>query len=334
VLFIGYSLNDPVMRYLMDIFATESAEDQRGQFRRAYSFVAHGDDDAGHQQQLWEAKHVTPILYHHADRHQTLITTLENWAHVHRAASDGRFQVLMEAVNRPFQGDIDADNLANAAWALSDKGHKTARRLGSLDSEVTNSDANITWFGPLLGATIIHPLDNRRSPKTCQLADVDEVVLQMCRWAMRHLENRDLVKWAISNEQLLLTRLRRPFFHSLVIKLHVKNKIVSEPFRLFWQLLIDAAADLNELRDLDIFWRMALGGKTPTDELSSIVGRLQPRLRWPDHPFGRRAVTSVKMVEIRSWSEVAMDHAALGGSSRVSVSRAGPASSAMASTCM
>jgi SIR2-like domain len=37
VLFIGYSLSDPVMRYLMDVFATESGEGR--QFRAAFALV-------------------------------------------------------------------------------------------------------------------------------------------------------------------------------------------------------------------------------------------------------------------------------------------------------
>ena len=182
VLFIGYSLNDPVMRYLMDIFATENEESQQGQFHKAYAFVAHGDDDAEHQRQLWEAKHVTPILYHNADSHQVLTNTLESWAHIHRAGSDGRFQILMDVVTRPFQGDLDADNLANAAWALSDKGHRIARRLGSLDVAERKLDADISWFGPLLEASVIDPQDDRRPSKSCRLAEIEEVAFQMCRW--------------------------------------------------------------------------------------------------------------------------------------------------------
>ena len=50
---------------------------------------------------------------------------------------------------------------------------------------------------------------------------------------------------------------------------------------------------------------------------------------------GGFAVTSVKMVEIRMGFEVAIGHAALGGSCRLgSGSATGMRSSAMASTCM
>jgi SIR2-like domain len=287
VLFIGYSLNDPVMRYLMDIFATENDESAEGQFRPAYAFVAHGDEDAEHQRQLWEAKHVVPILYHNADRHEILTKTLENWAHVHRAASDGRFQILIDVVTKPFQGDVDADNLANAAWALSDRGHRTARRLGSVNSVDTDVDAHISWFGPLLNATVIDPTDDRRPLNNCQIVQIDKVVIEMCRWAMRHLDSRHLVTWAISNENMLLSRLRQPFFSLVIEKLNNStNNSLGEPFRLFWQLLVDVAAEYNELRDWDTFWRIVPNRRIPPDELQSIISRLQARLRWPAQPFG------------------------------------------------
>jgi SIR2-like domain len=287
VIFIGYSLNDPVMRYLMDIFATENDERSQGQFRHAYAFVAHGDRDAEHQRQLWEAKHVTPVLYHHANNHEALISTLENWAHVHRAASDSRFQIFMDAVAKPFQANIDTDNLANAAWALSDKGHRTARRLGSLDPRESGFDADISWFGPLLEANVLDSRDDRRPIRNCQIFEIKEITHELCRWSMRHLASRDLVSWAISNENLLLTHLRETFFNQLIMRLHQSDQsnTIEEPFRLFWQLLIDVVGSQNDVRDWDMFWQITSARKTPTDVLQAILDRLQPRLQWPTQPF-------------------------------------------------
>jgi hypothetical protein len=85
VLFIGYSLSDPVMRYLMDVFATESGEDR--QFRRAFALVPHDGRKHGErerQEKLWgEGKRVTPIMYdayHYPRRpHRLLDDTLAEW---------------------------------------------------------------------------------------------------------------------------------------------------------------------------------------------------------------------------------------------------------------
>jgi hypothetical protein len=276
------------MRYLMDIFATENEESQQGQFRKAYAFVAHGDGDAEHQRRLWEAKHVTPILYHNTNRHQLLTVTLESWAHIRRAGSDGRFQIFMDVVTKPFQGDVDHDNLANAAWALADRGHRTARRLGGLNPEESGSDADISWLGPLLGAQVIDPRDTRRHPTTCRLVDIDEVKLQLCQWAMRHLADRRLVNLAISAERLLLTHLRETFFTRLSIALHQshKRKFTKEPYRLFWQMLVDAAATRDDIRGWDTYWQIRPGQRPTVDVLKAMLGWLQPRLRWPAQPFG------------------------------------------------
>jgi SIR2-like domain len=289
VLFVGYSINDPVMRYLMDIFATENDERQKGQFRHAFSFVPHGDNDADRQYQLWKVKHVTPILYHRADHHEILIKTLEGWARTHRAGSDGRFQILMDVVTKPYQGDLDSGNLANAAWALSDNGHMIARRLGSLNPEESGPDADISWLEPLLHAETHDPRDGRKPLARCRLSDIKEIAAELCGWAMRHLEDEALVQFAVANERLLLSNLRTPFFDRLVAVLHQrkKNKPVRQPFDLFWQLLIDVVGSYNEVRAWDNVWRLEPVGATPQNELRAAIHKLQPRLRWPEKSYGR-----------------------------------------------
>ena len=287
VLFIGYSLSDPVMRYLMDIFATENDESRQGQFRPAYAFVAHSDEDAEHQYRLWEAKHVVPVLYNYANSHETLTQTLENWAHVHRAASDGRFQIFMEAVTKPFQANVDVDNLANAAWALADKRHRTARRLGSLNPDEDGPDADISWFGALLESEVIDPRDESRRPKKCRLLDLEEVAFQLCRWAVRHCHNRHFVHWAVSNELLMLTKLRDRFFPLLIRELYSNEPkhFVKEPYKLFWQLLVGVASSRNEIRDHNAFWLMVRTKNGEGPQIGSVVNLLQAQLRWPTQPF-------------------------------------------------
>jgi SIR2-like domain len=301
VLFVGYSINDPVMRYLMDIFATENDEHQEGQFRPAFSFVPHGDDDADEQYQLWKVKHVTPILYHRAGHHEILVKTLEGWARTHRAGSDGRFQILMDVVTKPYQGDLDSGNLANAAWALSDKGHRIARRLGSLNPKESGPDADISWLEPLLYAETHDPRDDRKPLAKCRLSDIKEVAPELCRWAMRHLEDETLVQFAVANERLLLTDLQEPFFDQLtrILQHRRQNSPVREPFGLFWQLLVDIAGSYNEVRALDNLWRLSPVGATPFSELRAVIGSLQTRLEWPQKSFRLRLEHSDKPEVLR-----------------------------------
>lgn len=84
VVFIGYSLNDPIMAYLMDALAAESREKTKtGGFQKPYAFVGlDGSNPHGRlaEERNWQAKGVDPILYDAQDKHRLLRDTLLEWA--------------------------------------------------------------------------------------------------------------------------------------------------------------------------------------------------------------------------------------------------------------
>ena len=202
----------------------------------------------------------------------------------------------MDVLTRPYQGDLDFGSLANAAWALSDKGHTTARRLGSLNLTESGLDADISWLGPLLYAQTYDPRDDRKPLARCRLSDIKEVAIELCKWAMRHLEDEALVQFAIANERLLLTDLQGPFFDQLtrILQHRRQSTPVREPFGLFWELLVGVAGSYNEVRASDNLWRLGPVGATPFPELRAVISSLQARLRWPQKSFGLRLEHSDK----------------------------------------
>jgi hypothetical protein len=136
VLFIGYSLNDPVLRYMTDAFA---AEDSLARFshRRgpAYIFVPY----RGRQPpapQPWRDRRLEPIFYNQASHHLRLKQTIVAWA---AAREDflSSTQAIVErlAPNKPQALDpSDADNLL---WSIvgrpNDEGYG-ARVFSSLET--------------------------------------------------------------------------------------------------------------------------------------------------------------------------------------------------------
>ena len=85
VCFVGYSINDPVLRYMMDALA---ADRMLGEISpQAYAL---GDFAAGQEPQKrieWEAKNVNPILYEvptGTNDHSALHGTLKMWAETYR----------------------------------------------------------------------------------------------------------------------------------------------------------------------------------------------------------------------------------------------------------
>ena len=82
VVFVGYSVSDPVMSYLVDALAAERAMGAR--FARAYAFADCDGSEAGKSKVSdgWRAKNVEPLLYDGREGHRLLAETLIEWARV------------------------------------------------------------------------------------------------------------------------------------------------------------------------------------------------------------------------------------------------------------
>ena len=82
VLFVGYSLNDPVLRYMADAFAAEALAARRRNSRPpAYIFVPHaGHAPSQRELEAWQHRGLEPIFYHHGRNHRVLRDTFVGWA--------------------------------------------------------------------------------------------------------------------------------------------------------------------------------------------------------------------------------------------------------------
>lgn len=126
VLFIGYSLNDPVLRYMTDAFAAEEAETR---FRHprgpAYIFTPVADDDIPDPQPYTD-RNLEPIFYRSSNNHNDLKRTIISWAD----ARDDYLSSVRQLINdiAPRRPDaIDPTDTANLLWAVAgrpgDNGH-------------------------------------------------------------------------------------------------------------------------------------------------------------------------------------------------------------------
>ena len=240
VLFIGYSINDPVMRYVLDALATETGPD--GQFRRAYAFVPYSGSDSAdkrRQKRLWQAKNVEPILYAsdyvEAPDHGLLRQTLVAWADEYESGLLGRVHAACRDTKQPFQKDTDDspvyDRVAIVAWALSQQDGKIANAF-------VDANPHISWLGPLTEKMIRDP----RSPdRQCTLLDLTQVRRQIARWIGQNLDKIDTVNWAITREAKL--------FPELIDELQWKlspnqnaNTSVAEPYASFWRVMVRLAS--------------------------------------------------------------------------------------------
>ncbi|MEC8860262.1 MAG: anti-phage defense-associated sirtuin Dsr1 [Pseudomonadota bacterium] len=224
VCFVGYSLNDPVLRYMMDALA---ADRMLGEVTpQAWAL---GDCESGQEQRKtieWEAKGVTPILYNvTADSydHSALHKTLQVWADTYRDGVQGKEAIIVKhALARPQDSTRQDDFVGRMLWALSDKSGLPAKRFAEFnptpsldwllepfaDERFRHSD--LARFGvpprdeedsKLRFSLIRRPASYDRAPFMLlasggtTASQWDDVMFHLARWLVRHLDDPRLVIW-------------------------------------------------------------------------------------------------------------------------------------------
>lgn len=221
VCFIGYSINDPVLRYMMDALAADRllGEDPPEMF-------AFGSYPKGKEEKCandWRAKNVTPILYREHNRHAYLRLTLQAWAEICRDGIDGKEAIVVKhALTRPQDSSRQDDFVGRMLWALSDKTGLPAKRFAEFNpapslewlletfsrESFTHRDLPRFEVTPhkkvsteLRFSLIRRPAPYDLAPPMLlassgdTISEWDDVMFHLARWLMRHLDDPRLVIW-------------------------------------------------------------------------------------------------------------------------------------------
>jgi len=222
VCFVGYSINDPVLRYMMDALA---ADRMLGEITlQAYAF---GDCPPGQEKAKiieWKAKGVTPILYDPANGHAALHRTLKAWAETYRDGVLGKERIVVNhALARPSASTQQDDFVSRMLWALSDPSGLPAKRFAEFNpvppldwleafSDNRYRHTDLARFGVLsraeadnkLAFSLIHrPAPYTHAPWMSLFADNcrgvawDDVMFHLARWLTRHLNDLNLILWLV-----------------------------------------------------------------------------------------------------------------------------------------
>ena len=223
VCFVGYSINDPVLRYMMDALA---ADRMLGEVTpQAYAF---GDYRPGEEKAKtieWEAKGVVPILYEVAiesHNHSPLHHTLKVWAEIYRDGILGKESIVVDyAMARPSASTQQDDFVGRMLWALSHESGLPAKRFADF-----NPVPPIEWLEELSKERYRHSdLDRFDVPSRTEVDDKlyfslthrpapyirapwmslvsegtadsqwDHVMFHLARWLVRHLNDPVLITW-------------------------------------------------------------------------------------------------------------------------------------------
>lgn len=232
VCFVGYSINDPVLRYMMDALAAD-----RMLGESTPQAWALGDCEPGQQHQKtieWASKGVAPILYEvlpGSNDHSKLHRTLQSWAETYRDGVLGKERIVItHALAQPTASTQQDDFVGRMLWALSDKSGLPAKcfaefnpapaldwlleaffdnRFGHHDLARFNvpphKEVNLTTRFSLIHRPAAYdyspPMLLVGSRGVC--SNWDEIMSQLARWLTRHLNDPRLVVWAAGRGDLL-----------------------------------------------------------------------------------------------------------------------------------
>lgn len=224
VCFVGYSINDPVLRYMMDALA---ADRRLGEVTpQAWAL---GECEPGKEHlktNEWKAKGVTPILYNvpvGGKDYSALHQTLHAWAETYRDGVQGKEAIVVKhALTRPQESTQQDDFVGRMLWALSDKSGLPAKCFADF-----NPAPSLDWLlepftherfrhvdlsrfavqphdevdAKLRFSLIRRPAPYNRAP-AMHLASGgnvgsqwDDVMFHLARWLVRHLDDPRLVIW-------------------------------------------------------------------------------------------------------------------------------------------
>lgn len=220
VCFIGYSIDDPVLRYMTDALAVDGLLGES--LPEMFAFGSHAKGGQEQARSEWKAKNVTPILYRESKNHWHLHRTLRAWAGTYRDGIGGKESIVVRhAGSRPLVSTEQDNFVGRVLWALSDPSGQPAKRFADFDPVPTldwldefASDRyrhrDLGRFGvpPLatedriLAFSLVHrPAPYTLAPwmelliQDSSGARWDEVMFHLARWLTRHLDDPKLVLW-------------------------------------------------------------------------------------------------------------------------------------------
>lgn len=235
VCFVGYGINDPVLRYMMDALAADKLQGETTQ--PAWAFASFVNDQKDKKRTEWLAKGVSPVLYEakllkdEKQDHSLLHKTLIAWANTYRDGVTGKESIVLKyASSYPSKSTVQDDFVGRMLWALSDKSGLPARRLaehkpapplewyfkGLNENRFSQSDLRRFGITPrengdekLDFSLIRRPSPYHLSPFMMLFAgdhfctQWDEMMLNLARWLLRYLDDpKLLISFAKGGTQL------------------------------------------------------------------------------------------------------------------------------------
>lgn len=301
VIFVGYSVSDPVMSYLVDALAAERG--LGAGYANAYAFAPYdGTPEGGERERnRWGAKNVEPILYDCRDDHRLLAETLTAWAGIRNDPFHARSEIALNDIGKLPSGPNDPV-VERAVWALENP--EAARALAEAAAiEDEEEFAKLEkWLDAFQEAGLFrcaaenaNPGTGDRDPAFVRLVDtgqqatypntIDKTRVWLAKWIARHVHVPQVLTWVLRNGGHM-----HPGLRSRVEVELVQPEVEIPPrLRYLWTLLMDDAPR-DEQRFLWGFeLHRAAGSNEERERIEdAAVMSLEPRLVVHPGPSDRR----------------------------------------------
>jgi len=289
VCFVGYGINDPVLRYMVDALAVD---EMLGETRpEAYAFASFSD---GEQEQTlieWKAKGVTPLLYEvlgDTSDHSVLHHTLKEWADTYRDGVRGKEMIIAQHATTPPLAPFRTDfAVGRVLWALTDG--LAAKHFADL-----NPVPPLEWLGPLTErqyghedlsrfgvvpgnkrdpnlffSVIRRPTPATHAPWMCivdtnaRKSNWDDVMRYIASWLIRHLDDPRLVIWLANHGG----QLHEQFSQLIANRIEQLYRLKVEENKETIRQILEAAPNAIPGSLMRTLWRLFLSGRIKSNAI-------------------------------------------------------------------
>ena len=313
ICFVGYSIDDPILRYMVDASALNKGEE--GNELNTFALCEYNKKSKETCVDYWRAKNVVPIPYSSASDHEALHRTLSIWAMTYRTGTFGKSNIIRaNAKFPPLVVTKQDDHVGRILWAISDPSGRPAKTFAEL-----NPPPKIEWLKVFsenrfnrddLPSFGVEPDANTRSPLTFSLIHRptpsssaynmslfrrkddrnrwDDVMRQICKWLLRHLDNPELFLWIIKNGKELHPEMKEEIQHFLY---HLKLGKSSQSIKF---ATIRNSMETSPRPAMIILWNLYLTGRVGSNKYIDNNVDIQNLLK----EQGINASTRVKLIEL------------------------------------
>ena len=283
VCFIGYSLEDPVVRYMTDALAAARLNDAN--LPEMFAFCDYTRSCKNEIQNKWKSKGVTPIPYNNKRDHILLQDTLKSWSVAYKEGWQGKVNVVRSLIGtKPSPSTVEDDTVKKMIWALSDPTGKPAEFFAKAtpvfglawlsafcDKKYPSEDLAI--FGVHQSCErkldaeytfLRRPYPDVQTASTMSLVssnfsliENDKVMNQLGHWLVRHLNNPDLIIWVCGCGGILHPQFRSSIMGQLN---HLAELEYLGQTDKLEDILTESPDGIPD-DDMKSLWELALAGK-------------------------------------------------------------------------